>query len=36
MRPPRFDINQDFSWIFFGCLLVVLFLVVAAIVVANV
>jgi hypothetical protein len=24
MSPRRFDINQDFSWVFFGCLVVVL------------
>jgi hypothetical protein len=25
VREPRFDINRDFSWIAFGCLIVVLF-----------
>jgi len=23
VRVPRFDINRDFSWVAFGCLLVV-------------
>jgi hypothetical protein len=26
MKTPRFDINRDFSWLFFACLVVVLVL----------
>ena len=36
MRAPRFDINRDFSWIFFGCLVVVLVLIVLGLVASKV
>jgi hypothetical protein len=31
----RFDINRDFSWLFFGCLVVVLIVVVIAFVIGR-
>src|SRR4051812_39733527 len=35
MSAGRFDINRDFSWVAFGCLLIVLFVFVAAVVVSR-
>jgi hypothetical protein len=32
----RFDINRDFSWLFFGCLVVVLVLVALALILGRV